>query len=138
MKKETVIAIVLGIATGVAVAFFLIIKSQDKKTEEKQLVTPQISPTIKILQQQPTRLDISAPVNASSSDSDQVTIKGSAGKNALIVIHSATSEKAIKNTDGNFSTTFPLSIGENIIKITEYDGNAVEERSLTIYYLPNE
>ncbi len=138
MKKETLVAVFLGIATGVIIALFLIIQSQNKKTEDKKLTTALISPTVKLPTEEVLLFAVNEPENKFVSDKNTTTIKGKAPKGSLVVIHSATGEKVSELKTDSFAIDFPLSLGENVIKVTAYSNKDTEEKTLTVYYIENE
>ena len=74
-------------------------------------------------------------------NSKTVSIKGKADNGSLIVIQSATKELVMKNEKGEFTVSFPLALGENLIKITAYLKDSKvrpQERELRIFNLDDE
>lgn len=138
MKKETIVAIFLGIATGVIIALFLVIQSQNSKTNANKDPNALISPTVKVPTEEILTFAVSEPQNKSVASKNSTTIKGKAPKGSLIVINSATDEKVTKIDSDTFSIDFPLSLGENIMKITAYTNGDAEEKTLIVYYIKNE
>ncbi len=138
MKKESLIAMTLGIGAGVTIAILLISNSKSSGSSEKQVISPAVSPTVAIVQQEAFSLKINAPTNNSTSSSDEITIKGSAPKDSLIVLTSSAGDQTFKNKDESFEATFPLALGENVIRITAYNGKDSASKTLKIYQLGNE
>lgn len=138
MKKESLIAMTLGIGAGVTIAILLISKSKSSGNSDKKVITPAVSPTVAILQQEAFTLKVTAPTTNSTSESDEITIKGSAPKGSLIVITSSAGDQAIKNKEETFETKFPLALGENVIRITAYNGKDSTSKTLKIYQLGSE
>lgn len=141
MKRETLIAIGVGILFGCGVAVFVLFqtdKNEDAKvipvepaevaqTQPKQVVTTQ------------KQLTVETPFDQAVIQKKTVTIKGIAEQKSLIMIQSPTGEQVISSEDGTFSADFPLSLGENIIHISVYAGSsAPQERTLRVYYVPEE
>lgn len=137
MKKETIVAVFLGIATGVVIALFLIINSQNNKGDKK-VVSALISPTVQLSTTEAMTFSISEPENKFVTDQKTITIKGKAPKNSLVVAHSGSGERIQQLTSDNYELDFPLSLGENSIKVTVYFNKETEEKVLTVYYLDNE
>jgi hypothetical protein len=68
--------------------------------------------------------------------SDEITIKGKAPKGSLIVIQSPVGNEVFKTDKEEFSTPFPLALGENIVNISSYSTtSSPQETTLQIYYV---
>lgn len=135
MKRETIIAIVLGVVMGALIAIFLILNVREKAISEKKIITTQPTPTLIIEKKEVEALEITSPKNDSSVNKDTITITGKAKKNSIIVFNSPSGERALKPEDSEFSIIFPLSLGQNIIKITAYNEGKIEEKSLQVLYV---
>ncbi len=133
MKKETIIAIILGLTLGACIAIALILSAHRKEITEKKVINSNVSPTIVNLTNTVEQFDISNPKNNSSVTKDTITIKGNAPSNSLLIIQSKNTEKNIKTTSGSFSTDFPVSYGENVIRVTAYIGIGINDKVITIY-----
>jgi len=135
MKKETTTAIILGVVFGIIIALLLTFAAKERVIKKKKIIPPKITPTMPIFQPKTQTLEIQEPANGSVVDKNTIVIKGKAEKNSLMIVQSHTAEKALKLTDNNFSLEFPLSLGENLIKITIYQEKNSDEKTLKIYYL---
>lgn len=135
MKKESIVAAVSGIILGVVIAIVILINLKNKEIKDKKTIAPQISPTVSIMNVKTQGLEILEPANESIVSVKDIVIKGKSEKDALIVIQSATTEKVYKMTSNDFTIDFPLSQGENLIKITSYKDKATEEKSLKVYFI---
>ncbi len=135
MKKETMTAIILGVSFGIVIALFLTFTAKEKIIKQKKIIAPKTTPTLPPPQPKIQTLEILQPINGSLVSKNSILIKGKSEKNSLIIVQSSTAEKAIKAADINFSTEFPLSLGENLIKITSYKDKNIDEKALKIYYL---
>lgn len=133
MKKETGIAIILGITLGSIIAIGLIFGTRNNDIANKKVINTKETPTIVKLTNSAQQFEITAPNNNSTTTEDTIKISGNAPKNSLIVIQSSTTEKAFKTTEPSFATTFNVANGENVISITAYEGNSVNDKVLTIY-----
>lgn len=140
MKKESIVAIVLGISLGVIVAFLVIFYSKEKQLSQSKPLKNQkeiLSPKVKIENNSPF-IEVIVPDNQIIVDNQPIVIKGKANKNSLIIIQSAVKEIVFKNNNQEFEQSFPLAPGENVIEITNYpeDKNIpAVHKQLKVYYL---
>ena len=144
MKKETLLAIFLGIIFGIFFSFIIVSNIYQTQLEEKnnssliQKKEPSISPVkISLLKS----LTIKKPKDFLIVNSEKITIEGEVEKNSLIIIQSPIKDLIFQNTDEKFKIDFPLVLGENPIKIVAYPKNKnlkTQERKLLIYYLPKD
>jgi len=124
----------LGILFGIGVALFFIFSANEKSITDKKIITaPNI--TITPANFKSASFDITSPTNNLVTDKSSVTIKGNAAKNALLIFSSPTTDRSLKTTSETFQINFPISAGENIIKITSYSDQNTEERTLKVYVL---
>lgn len=138
MKKESVVAAVSGIILGVVIAVIILINLKNKEIQGKKTISPQVTPTVTILNVKTQGLEILEPTAEAIVNKKEITIKGKAEKDSLIVVQSATTEKVERITGGEFSIDFTLSLGENLIKVTSYKDKANEEKSIKVYYIVEE
>lgn len=143
MKKETAIAILLGVGLGLIFAIGVTLKTRNKDTKK---VTPishtlNITPSVTAKSAQSGTLEISEPEDGSIAAANSVVIKGKAPKNSLIVIQSPVQTFTFTNDTEEFSQKFSLALGENVIIVTAYpekqNGSGIE-RDLKVYYLDEE
>lgn len=140
MKKETVIAIMLGIVFGVIVAVVMVVKTKDQQIDKVKPMNSSlhITPTISVNNTQFQPLQITSPETGVIVGKNTITVTGKASKDALLVIQSPIKTMIMKITSETFSADFPLAFGENVITVSEYqkDTQAVaQEKELKIYYL---
>jgi hypothetical protein len=140
MKKETFIAIFLGIFFGVLVAMIMIVKNRDTQIQKTKTISNslEITPTIIVKKDTTVALVMSSPEDKSIVTSKTVTLKGKVTKNALLVIQSPVKQSVTKATSDTFSVDFPLVLGENIIRLSVYpedSASSVQEKQLTVFYL---
>lgn len=140
MKKETLIAIVMGIIFGAGVALFLILKT--KKADQPKVIpvatTNRVTPLVARSGKTVLPISISEPESNSVTDKKTTTIKGKATKGSLLLIQSPIKYVVKTLEKDDFSEEFPLALGENIIHISVYikDSKAVaQEKTLIIYSL---
>src|SRR3989338_7749053 len=99
MKKETIIAIFFGVLFGSLVALFLLVKNKEFQLTKTETIAPteKVSKTKRniIVSQKP--LEISEPQDGAIINNKKVSIKGRAGKDALMVIQSPIKDIVLKN-----------------------------------------
>lgn len=134
MKKETLVAIFLGVTAGILIAVFLILNSK-KASESGDLIISRITPTVVITNNIVEPLLIESPDDNITVDVSEVKISGTSAKDSLIVIQTPAEESVIKVKEKSFSSDVKLIPGENIIKITSYSGKEIDTRTLTVYYV---
>ena len=134
MKKEVLIAIIVGFSLGLIITFgiYRAQKSLKERAESKNTDqnTTQIEGTANI------SLSITQPEDGSITDEDTITIGGISKKNALITIISSEDHQATQADElGNFSVEFSLDAGENQIHITSFsDDDTKQEKTISVVY----
>ncbi len=140
MKKEAATAVILGIFLGVTVALVMVIKSRQRETSKFKPLTnvSNISPTTIPINKNYQNFEITEPQDGLIINTDTISIKGKSNKDDFIVIQSPTKEMVFNNKTNVFSVDFPLSLGENVIRISVYPKDQSlrsQEKLLTVYYL---
>lgn len=140
MKKEVIIAIIIGFGIGLAITFGIY---QAQKSYVNQTVSDLESTSVSSPTPEPQPehyLDIVAPEDFGLVETDVVTITGFTSPEAYVTILSENDEVIVQaNQAGSFTTEFELEENANILSLTalDADGNKVET-SLTITYLLND
>lgn len=137
MKKETIIAVSLGIGAGILIALLVIFVSRQTNSGNT-IISEAPTPTVTLERDVVEPLTIIRPKSESIVATKQITIVGRAPKNSLLVVASTLQEEVVKTDTLSFSVNFPVAVGENIIKITSYTGTTTDTRTLKIYYVENE
>lgn len=141
MKKETYVAILLGIGLGIFAAIIMVVKTRENKIQKNLPVptnTAKETPIAPINTADFQTFEISEPQNNAIVNKNSVSIKGKAPKDSLILIQSPIKDISIKNENEQFFVDMPLVFGENIIRIAVYAKNSQSnsrEKELKIYYL---
>jgi hypothetical protein len=142
MKKETFLAIFLGVVFGFISALIILgAISQGRLGEKTKSLLPQKKEP-SILPAKLTSLkflNITNPKNFLIIENDKVTIEGEVEKNSLIVIQSPIKELIFQNKEEKFKVDFPLALGENVIKIVSYSQNRnlkTQEKTLLFIIYP--
>ncbi|MEK9169795.1 MAG: hypothetical protein AAB788_03560 [Patescibacteria group bacterium] len=143
MKKETIIAIFLGLLFGGIVAVFISLKSKDIELSTNKVIAPSkekiLSPNLTGTEIQ--TLELSEPADNAIFEKDIIRFKGTAVKDSLIIIQSPIKDLVVKNTQGKFDLEFPLALGENSIKIVVYPKEKQfrpQEKFIKVYYIDSE
>ena len=143
MKKETIIAVFLGLLFGAVVAIFISLKSKDIELSTNKVIAPPkenvLSVNLTGIEMQP--LDISEPADRAIFEKNIIRFKGTAVKDSLIIIQSPIKDLVVKNTQGKFDLEFPLALGENSIKIAVYPKEKQfrpQEKFIKVYYIDSE
>jgi hypothetical protein len=139
MKKETIIAIVLGVVAGLGVAVVMLEKAREHQMTNTQAISSNVQLTPKVASNQLQILGISTPDDGSISSQKSTEIKGKASKNALLIVQSPLKTIVQKMDADTFDIkNFPLTLGENIIRVSVYPKGtqtSAQEKELKIYYL---
>ena len=143
MKKETIIAISLGVCLGLIVAVFVTLKTRKTETQKVTPISNQlhVTPTVTAKNLQSASFEITDPQPEAIVTKNSVVIKGKAPKDSLIVIQSPIQTLTFTNDTETFEKNFSLALGENVILATAYPKSqpgAGIERELKVYYLDEE
>lgn len=141
MKKEAIIAIILGLIFGGIFGIFLINKNKEITLDKNKPIVPtstlnQKNQNNNIIKYIP--LEIKQPNDYFITNENNIDIIGKATKGSLIVIQSPIKDIVYENKQEDFKINFPLALGENVIKIIDYPKDKTfdsQEKILRIYYL---
>lgn len=142
MKKESLIAIVLGLSLGLLTSIIFLLstnKKLPKEEEIKNLTKPTILTTPKAIKQPTASLVVNYPQDNLITNQKDIQIQGEAPKDSLILVQMVNKEKILKNKTQKFSVDLSLNYGVNQITIFAYPKNIQTPlfKKLTIYYLEN-
>ena len=134
MRKEVIIAIIIGFFLGLVLAFGFWTANQavkDKKTEQTVKVsnsTPSPSPV--------ASFSIDSPENNLVSDKNKIQVSGKTTPMAVIIAYSEDNQNfTIADENGFFSLNVDLVKGSNIYTIKSVDSNDnVKQKELTVVY----
>lgn len=134
MRKEVIIAIVLGFALGLVITFGIWNANKALKEKEQPPVTeqvtgaPQSTPTVSSFS-----LAILAPEDESVQNEEKIAVVGTTEAGANVVVISQTGETIVEaDNSGKFETEITLESGTNEINITATNEKG-EEATKTIY-----
>jgi len=139
MRKEVVIAIILGFVLGLLITggiWWTTKSSQSDVPDQSSDVslTPSPSPTEFLSKEIP--LEISEPKSDIIVETESLKLKGETLPQAVVVIIYPEGESIVEADDeGNFESTVILKGGANEIRVTVYDekGNKREEIITLVY-----
>lgn len=133
MRKEVLLAIILGVGLGVVVAFGIWRANQaltPRDTAQNQNVLPMPKP------EDFSELVITEPENQAVVSQDSVIVRGAATPGATIAILASGNEYILEaDKEGGFEQEVDLAPGPNEIKVISFasDGNTAEERLVVVY-----
>lgn len=143
MKKETLIAIILGLLFGGIMAVFISYKSKDIELAKNDVIA---QPTEKVSSPNSFLtnfqiLELTEPADKTIVETNTIRFKGITAKDSLIVIQSPIKDLVYNNKQEKFDLEFPLALGENSIKIVVYPKKKQlrsQEKYIKVYYIDSE
>lgn len=138
MKKEVLIAIIIGFGLGLVITFGIWSANKAIKTSAPE-ATPEPEQTMPTPTPSPApvlSLTITEPEENLLVNEEAITISGQTAKEAIVILLYPEGEKILQaDEQGQFTTEIELAGGVNEIKITAYDkeGNQ-EETTLRVVY----
>lgn len=142
MKKEGIVAILLGFVLGGIVSFFIISSNQPKQTlpEAKKAKDNLLIGTKKKTDEfQP--LEIINPQNNTIFDKPSVNFDIKLPKNSLVIVQSPIKDYIFQSEKDRTNFQFSLALGENVIVITVYPKDKKipeQKKTIYLYYLKQE
>lgn len=127
-KTPPILLIVLGIIIGILVAGSVYFTYSFFKNRQ-----PKVSNETKGL-----LLSVSNPNDNEVVNDKTITINGSTGKDAVVVVLGATNDLITETSGGNFSAKVDLNEGENLIRVYAFDTTTGESAQMPInlLYIP--
>ena len=138
MKKETSIAIGMGIVFGLLFSFLVITNTQKNQSVSQKTNAPKTRPVTAEQQTGAQLITVSEPNDGFISSTQSVTVKGKTDKGSFIVIQTPSKDMSFTTKIEDFEYSVPLALGENIIHISVYPKGAngkILEKELHVYYL---
>lgn len=135
MKKEVILAIVIGFGIGLLITFgiYTARTALERKTAASPSPTPEFSPEASASSHQIT---ITEPKPDTLTDTDKVTVTGSTTPESAVTLITAETQKiVVADKTGRFSAELELTGGINEISVTSFapDG-AKSQVTITIVY----
>ena len=138
MKKETSIAIGMGIVFGLVFSFLVIANTQKNQSVSQKTPTQKTRPVTTDQQTIAQPITISEPNDGDIIANASVTIKGKTDKDSFIIIQTQVKDFSLTTQSEDFEYSVPLTLGENIIHINVYpkgSNGRIQEKELHLYYL---
>lgn len=137
MKKEVLLAIIIGFGIGLLITFGIYTARTALENNPKPSPPPQ-NPTNS---QEPTatlsaQLTITSPLNDTLIDNDTIQLKGKATPEAIITVITSKNQQIVSADDqGDFTTAVKLAGGANQIDITAFtaEGSKTETKLNIVY-----
>lgn len=136
MRKEVLIAIIIGFGLGLVITFGIWTANKALKekvpeetpTEEVEEVTPTPTPRMELI--------ITSPENNIISEEEIIEVTGQTDAKAIIAIVYPDGEKLLEaDEDGTFTTEISLTGGDNLIEISAFNDQGDEvKKVLTVVY----
>lgn len=122
-----IVGLLIGLLVAGAAAFLY-----SKKTTQKQ-ATPQT-------ENKGILLSVTSPVNGTTISESSPTIKGTTGKDSVVVITGGESNIVTESESGNFTARVTLSEGKNDLSVYAFDPQTGEsaQTSISLLYLKDE
>jgi hypothetical protein len=140
MKKDIIIAVIVGFVLGVGSALLIVnlpsLLTLLKRTAPSQLATINPTPTLPTVSNTSSLLTLESPAPESIATSKNIQITGKTAPGTILVLTTERDNSPYEASEsGNFA--FPLSLkeGANTAIITAYnESGEAETKTLTIYY----
>ena len=142
MRKEVIVAIVLGFGLGLLITFGVWQANKKFQKPSAPTPTPVATPEISQAPEQPSptpeqkSLIITSPENNSLLDEDETEVTGKTNPGAIVVIFYEEGEKILEaDVEGGFSTIITLIGGNNEILVKTFAGDGEKtEQTLNVVY----
>lgn len=140
MKKEVIIAIIIGVAIGLVVTYGI---HTAKSALNHPLENPQPSPSSANPSVQETnehQLQLGSPQDYAIVPDDKLNVSGTTTPHSLIaIIGSADQNTALADAQGNFVASLSLQPGANLITVVSYaqSGNEAKTELIVVQSAAN-
>lgn len=135
MRKEVIVAIILGFIVGITIAFGVYNANQSLK-KAKIAPSPSTSDEVISSSKPKTTLVISEPEDNIVLKNNEATISGQTAPQAVVAIMTEEdNELVIADNEGVFTSNINLISGANEIKVISIDSSGnKEEKSINVVY----
>lgn len=135
MKKEVLLAIVIGFGIGLLITFG--IYTARTALQKKAAASPSPTPTATVSPSTtPQTLSITEPKEDTLTDTDKITVSGATTPEATVTVVTQDSQIiVVANKTGHFSAQVELIGGANNITITSFATDGTKsETTITVVY----
>lgn len=135
MKKELLLAVLIGLTVGLVIVFGFY-RTRILLTPKNQTTNLESSPAPDSALESLTNLVVHSPLDESIQESPEVTIAGTTNNNEFVVILVNDQDFVTTADDsGNFSVSATLEAGSNIIQVKSLNEDGqVTTKELTVIY----
>lgn len=127
MKKEIIIAIVVGVLLGLAITYGVYLSRSAQSNNQQTNVDETIATDDDQINQ--NQLTIHQPLDGAVFDDAKITVAGtSLADNFIVVIVNNTETITQADESGNFSTSIKLASGGNLLSVHAIDELGVETK----------
>lgn len=142
MKKETGVAMGLGVFFGLLFSFVVILNTQTNKAVTQKKQVDQTRPASTAQNNVVVKpIELTSPNDRTVLESKEVEVKMNLEKGSFVVIQTPSQDIAFEAESNSVSKLVPLTLGENVIHVSVYakgSGSKVQEKNLKVYYIPTE
>ncbi|MCX7996444.1 MAG: hypothetical protein N2691_01635 [Patescibacteria group bacterium] len=139
MKKESIVASILGVILGISVGLGILNLADRTQTRAVQSVDNRAQAPKPRTESDSVTFELTAPVSETTVSGSEIEISGKGKKDSLIILQSPTVAIVKKLEADTFTFPVTLALGENIINVTYYPKDAKKdfvEKQLRIFSLP--
>jgi len=138
MKKETSVAVGMGIVFGLLFSFLVIANTQKNQSVSQKTANQKTRPVTTEQQTTTQPITISEPNDGAIIVGTSVTIKGKTDKNSFVVVQTQIADMSFVTKSEDFEYKVPLALGENVIHISAYpkgSNGKIQEKELRVYHI---
>lgn len=136
MRKEVIVAIILGFIVGITIAFGVYNANQSLK-KAKIAPSPSTSDEVISSSKPKTTLVISEPEDNIVLKNNEATISGQTAPQAVVAIMTEEdNELVIADNEGVFTSNINLISGANEIKVISIDSSGNKEEKVLMWCIP--
>lgn len=135
MRKEVLIAIIIGFGLGLVITFGIWTANKAlKETAPATVTTEEVEQTP--IPTSTLELIVTSPEDNTISEKEMIEVSGQTVSDAIVTIIYPDGEKILEaDEEGNFSTEISLIGGDNLIKISAFnDQGDKASKTLTVVY----
>lgn len=141
MKKEKIVisffAVLLGVIAS-AVAFYVYQTTKEIKSEDSKIVSLSPSP-VEITKAPSVFLTVQNPKDEEVVASRTITVSGKTTSDAVVIISTQSKDEVVTpSSNGTFTTTLIIDLGQNVIEIIAIAPNGEEAKVTKVITSSNE
>lgn len=133
MKKEVLIAIIVGFTLGLIITFGIYRAQKSLQKDTSEVASDNTQPQV---EEHEPALIIVQPTQGTIANQDQITVAGTTTPLTPVTVVSLAAQSAtVSDEVGNFSALIELEAGANTLIVTSYDadGNSLTEQVTVVF-----